>query len=56
MTRLYVSAGMFPSEYLKDTVSYIATVQQQDGAIPWFEGGTLDPWDHVESAMGKKGF
>jgi len=34
------------------TAGYIARVQQPSGAIPWFEGGTLDPWDHVESAMG----
>ncbi len=52
MTLLYVSKGMFPSDYLQDTVSYIADVQSTDGAIPWFPGGSLDPWDHVESAMG----
>lgn len=52
MTLLYVSKGMFPSDYLQDTVSYIADVQHTDGAIPWFPGGSLDPWDHVESAMG----
>jgi hypothetical protein len=34
------------------TAAYIARVQQPSGAIPWFDGGTLDPWDHVESAMG----
>ncbi len=30
---------------------YIEKVQQDDGAIAWFEGGHLDPWDHVEAAM-----
>ena len=34
------------------TASYIARVQQTDGAIPWFEGSIVDPWDHVEAAMG----
>lgn len=34
------------------TADYIARVQLPSGAIPWFDGGTLDPWDHVESAMG----
>lgn len=52
MTRLYVSLGFFPQEHFKDTVDYIAGVQQQDGAIPWYIGGCLDPWDHIEAAMG----
>ena len=52
MTKVYVSIGFYPHEYFKDTVDYIARVQQSSGAIPWFEGGSLDPWDHIESAMG----
>ncbi|MFT7245000.1 MAG: hypothetical protein ACI82A_002365 [Candidatus Azotimanducaceae bacterium] len=52
MTRLYVTRGIYPEDYLRDTVDYIARVQDSDGAIPWFPGGILDPWDHVESAMG----
>jgi hypothetical protein len=52
MTRLYVSRGLFPAEYFASTVDYIANVQQHDGGIPWFEDGTLDPWDHTEAAMG----
>ena len=52
MTKVYVSMGFFPEEYFRTTVDYIADVQQHDGAIPWFEDGCLDPWDHVESAMG----
>ena len=50
--KLYVSDGLFPAEYFSATVDYIADVQQNDGAIPWFESGPLDPWDHVEAAMG----
>lgn len=38
--------------FLKATAGYIAGVQQPSGAIPWFPGGILDPWDHVEAAMG----
>lgn len=30
----------------------IARVQRRDGAIPWFADGPVDPWDHVEAAMG----
>lgn len=52
MKRLYLSPGGFPTEFFAPTVDYIAAVQTADGAIPWFEGGHLDPWDHVESAMG----
>ncbi|GAC1341583.1 MAG: prenyltransferase [Candidatus Dormibacteria bacterium] len=29
----------------------IARVQRRDGSIPWYDGGKLDPWDHVEAAM-----
>ncbi|HEY5645875.1 MAG TPA: hypothetical protein VIS76_08050 [Pseudomonadales bacterium] len=39
-------------EMLTRTADYIASVQLPSGAIPWFEGGITDPWDHVESAMG----
>lgn len=34
------------------TGAWIASVQLPTGAIPWFVGGHLDPWDHVQSAMG----
>lgn len=36
----------------RETVDYIEEVQLSSGLIPWYEGGTADPWDHVESAMG----
>ena len=52
MTQVYVSMGFFPEDYFKGTIDYIARAQQDDGSIPWFEEGPLDPWDHVESAMG----
>lgn len=52
MTQVYVSMGFFPDDYFKSTVDYIADVQSADGAIPWFPGGPMDPWDHIESAMG----
>lgn len=39
-------------EALTRTADYIASVQRPDGGIPWFSGGIIDPWDHVESAMG----
>jgi hypothetical protein len=33
-------------------VDLIARTQQTDGGIPWSPGDKIDPWDHVESAMG----
>lgn len=39
-----------PTE-LQTTVAYILSAQMPDGAIPWFTGGKLDPWDHTEAAM-----
>lgn len=37
---------------LKSTASYIASLQLSSGAVPWFTGGIVDPWDHVEAIMG----
>jgi hypothetical protein len=36
----------------QEAARYIAGVQLPSGAIPWFEGGHLDPWDHVEASIG----
>jgi len=44
--------GFYPEDYFRKTTDYICHTQQADGAIPWYPGGALDPWDHVESAMG----
>jgi len=43
---------MASTDLLRHTADYIADVQASDGAIPWFPEGILDPWDHVEAAMG----
>lgn len=52
MSGLYLSKGLFPEAFFAPTVEYIRGVQQASGAIPWFDGGYCDPWDHVEAAMG----
>ena len=41
----------FDDEGLERTASTILATQRDDGAIPWFVGGRLDPWNHVEAAM-----
>jgi len=33
------------------TAATIAGTQERSGAIPWFRGGHVDPWDHIECAM-----
>nr|WP_228046847.1 prenyltransferase [Saccharopolyspora sp. HNM0983] len=43
--------GVLRAEDIARTGRSIAAVQQESGAIPWFPGGHVDPWDHVESAM-----
>ncbi|MGW8376387.1 prenyltransferase [Streptomyces sp. ODS28] len=43
--------GVLTAEQAAQTVAGIAAVQRADGAIPWFRGHHLDPWDHVEAAM-----
>lgn len=41
----------FSKKHLDPTVDSIVAMQQADGSIPWLQGGTTDPWTHVENAM-----
>ncbi len=34
------------------TAAWIVDQQEESGAVPWHTGGHLDPWDHVQAAMG----
>jgi hypothetical protein len=43
--------GVLTAAEARATAAGIAAVQRPDGAIPWFAGHHLDPWDHVEAAM-----
>ncbi|WP_236240529.1 prenyltransferase [Streptomyces sp. CC228A] len=43
--------GVLTAEQAALTVQGILAVQRDSGAIPWFRGHHLDPWDHVEAAM-----
>jgi hypothetical protein len=36
---------------VRTTGEHIASLQADDGMIPWFPGGHCDPWNHVETAM-----
>jgi len=44
--------GYSSLEFYKSSVDYILDVQNNDGSIPWEIGKKLDPWDHIEAAMG----
>ena len=43
--------GVLTADDVLATVATITGAQERSGAIPWFPGGHLDPWDHVEAAM-----
>lgn len=36
---------------VRETARAIAAAQTSDGAIPWFPGDQIDPWNHIEAAM-----
>ena len=44
--------GVLDAEQVQATADTIVAVQRPDGSIPWFEGHHLDPWDHLQAAMG----
>ncbi len=50
-TEHLVLPGVLTAEQAARTVAGIVAAQLPDGSIPWFTGGHLDPWDHVETAM-----
>ena len=52
MTKGVTADSSFPKDYLTATTNYILSLQRKDGAIPWFRKGHVDPWNHVEAAMG----
>jgi hypothetical protein len=43
--------GVLTPAQCRQTAKSIAATQESSGAIPWFDGGHTDPWDHVENAM-----
>jgi hypothetical protein len=43
--------GVLTAGQVRETVGWIAGQQDRDGALPWYTGGQLDPWDSVEAAM-----
>ncbi len=52
MRSLYLSGGKFPPGFFDGAVERILELQRPDGAIPWFDNGVWDPWNHTEAAIG----
>ncbi|MER7000465.1 prenyltransferase [Streptomyces sp. NPDC000410] len=50
-TEHLVLPGVLTAAQAAETVAGILAAQKDDGAIPWFRGHHLDPWDHTEAAM-----
>jgi len=46
------SANPFTNGFFDGAVARILELQRDDGAIPWFDGGVVDAWNHTEAAMG----
>ncbi|MFZ5847449.1 MAG: prenyltransferase [Actinomycetota bacterium] len=43
--------GVLSADQVRRTAASIARAQEPSGAIPWYRGGRIDTWDHVECAM-----
>ncbi|CAM5386702.1 prenyltransferase [Streptomyces xanthochromogenes] len=50
-TEHLVLPGVLTAGQAGQTVAALLAAQRADGAIPWFRGHHLDPWDHTEAAM-----
>ncbi len=50
MKPVHDQAAVSP-KLLRATATFIAEKQKDDGSIPWFENGVVDPWTHIENAM-----
>jgi GH15 family glucan-1,4-alpha-glucosidase len=48
---LLAAPAILTRDQIRATTGTILAVQRPDGAIPWYAGEHLDPWDHVEAAM-----
>ncbi|MDO8288929.1 MAG: prenyltransferase [Parvibaculum sp.] len=41
-----------PDGHFDGARARILDLQRDNGAIPWYDGGVIDPWNHTEAAMG----
>ncbi len=40
------------NEHFAAALNHMREVQNMDGSMPWFAGGIVDPWNHLEAVMG----
>lgn len=43
--------GLLTAVQIEQSADALVATQLPSGAIPWFDGGHTDPWDHVQAAM-----
>lgn len=43
--------GILTVAQVEQSADALVATQLSSGAIPWFDGGHTDPWDHVQAAM-----
>ena len=41
-----------PENFFDGSRARILELQRDNGAIPWYDGGVIDPWNHTEASMG----
>lgn len=42
---------LISDQFLRPTLESIVSVQEHNGSVPEIEGGTVEPWTHIECAM-----
>lgn len=52
MTGTYLTTTDIDAGFFDGAVARILELQRPSGAIPWYDNGVLDPWNHTEAAMG----
>jgi len=52
MGTLFLTKGAVREGFFAGALSRIRELQRDNGAIPWYDNGVIDPWNHTEAAMG----
>ncbi len=52
MNTLHLTKQAVEEGFFDGAVRRICDLQRDNGAIPWYDGGVIDPWNHTEAAMG----
>lgn len=52
MGNLFLTKAAVRDGFFSGAVTRILELQRAGGAIPWYDNGVIDPWNHTEAAMG----